>query len=210
MDQKRALMAIAGIIILLLLIVFGVAYYSSKNQRTTPKRVVKVSPTPNASPAAPGSSPSPASAFPNPGTPAASPSPNSKAYAGAGFNLSYPNTWGILKCNNSSNFELNPTSATDQVGVRCDVAALPVTVVVTKSALSCQGQTVALGSNRVVKSSKPRQDGGVAYEWCVTGTGVNFDITHRVSQTGARATSKEDYSSQVEQIISSLTFGGGS
>jgi hypothetical protein len=52
-------------------------------------------------------------------------------------------------------------------------------------------------------------DGYTRYEWC-TKTVPALYITHRVSNDGSPATSKEDFSKQVEDMIMKLTFARGS
>ena len=127
-------------------------------------------------------------------------------YKGNGFTLRYPKNWGILTCNNSDNFELDPTNPADQIGVTCERALKPITVIVGKKA-QCQGDMVTLGNVKVIKS-KIMDDNGTDYRWC-TQTVPDLDITHRVSKTPSRATSKQDYSAAVEQMISTFTPGSG-
>jgi len=125
-----------------------------------------------------------------------------KTYNGEGFSVRYPDNWGLLTCSNSKNFELDPTSPQDVIGVVCDYAVKPVTFVVRSSAISCPGNKVTLGSKQVTKSIKTYSDGDVYYRWCFMSGGKQLDVTHRVSQTGTRATSTTDYSAEVETIIS--------
>ncbi|OGE30952.1 hypothetical protein A2631_04705 [Candidatus Daviesbacteria bacterium RIFCSPHIGHO2_01_FULL_44_29] len=207
MDQRRALMAIGGIIILLLAIVFGVAYFSSQNAKKPQVR----KPTP--SPSSAGSLTVPV-ASPEPGTDSSTQSPQNvvgtKTYTGEGFSLHYPEAWGLLKCNNTQNFEFDPTNPTEQLGVKCDYAVKPITFLVSNIQLSCTGETIQLGNLAVLRSKTTKANGDINYRWCVNGATASLDVTHRVSSTGSRATSKDDYSTQVEQMISSLSFGGGS
>jgi hypothetical protein len=126
-----------------------------------------------------------------------------KLYTGTGFSLRYPKTWGLLTCNNSANFELDPSSPTD-TNISCDRAVKPITFLVSPN-LNCQGDLVNLGTHQVLKS-KTTLGGDTDYRWCVgIGTNTALDITHRVSQSGSRATSKEDYSSQIEELIKTIS-----
>ena len=133
--------------------------------------------------------------------------PNTKVYSGSGFQVRYPKAWGLLTCSNSSNFELDPTSSADQLKVPCSRATKPITVIVgSKSA--CPGQVETLGSLRVTKSVDP-SGGRTDYRWC-TQTNPVLDITTRYSTSGGAATATTDYSAQVEQMISGITFATGS
>lgn len=131
--------------------------------------------------------------------------PNSKVYVGDGFSLSYPNTWGLLTCSNSKNFELDPTSSTDSLNVSCNRALKPVTILVHTGSFSCPGNSVTLGNNSAVKSTKKWSDGEIDYRWCVSVGGKTLDISHRFSPNGGRATSTTDYSSQVEDLIKTIS-----
>lgn len=135
------------------------------------------------------------------------PSLGQKIYSGSGFAIRYPDSWGVLSCSNSEHLEFDPYG-TDIGGVVCDVAVKPITVLVTKQ-LNCQGETTSLGGAQVVRS-KESSDGDINYRWCVSLGGKNFDITHRVSQTGVRATSKDDFSSKIEELISNIQLSQGS
>ncbi|MCL5784350.1 MAG: hypothetical protein M1142_03290 [Patescibacteria group bacterium] len=130
-------------------------------------------------------------------------SSNTKTFVGSGFNLSYVNSWGVLTCSNSQNFEFDPTVGTDLKGVVCDRAVKPVTVLVVNK-LNCQGETVKLGENQVVRSKNTPREGDISYRWCLSVGGKNLDITHRVSASGSQATSKEDFSAEVEQMITTI------
>lgn len=134
---------------------------------------------------------------------------NIKTYQGQGFNIKYPKEWGVLTCNNSQSFEFDPYSANDLRGIVCNEAIKPVTVLVT-SQVKCQGETVKIGDRSVVKSKTVGQNGDIDYRWCLSATGKSLDITHRVSSSGSRATGKDDFSAQIEQIISSFQLGGAS
>ncbi len=199
-------MAIGAIIILLLAVVFGVAYYSSKNARKT---TTKPSPSPTSAatqtvPQQDNSPQTPADSQPDPN------SSNLKTYTGEGFQFKYPSNWGILKCNNSINLEFDPNDPVDQLGVSCDRAVKPVTFLVSKESVSCPGELIKLGFNNVIKAKTTKPNGDVNFRWCINGVGTSLDISHRYSTTGARAASSSDYSTEVEQIISTLSFGSGS
>ncbi|MBI4039794.1 hypothetical protein HY389_00360 [Candidatus Daviesbacteria bacterium] len=129
-----------------------------------------------------------------------------KTYSGRGFSLKYPAGWGLLTCGNSQNFELDPYNQTDQLNTGCDVARKPITFLVT-TAPSCPGSLLQLGSNPVVKSlTGTKGSGEVSYRWC-TQSSPSLDITHRVTQSNSQASSKDDFSLQVEQVIASIKFG---
>ncbi len=129
---------------------------------------------------------------------------STKLYQGNGFYLRYPANWGLLTCSNSKNFELDPTSSVDQKNVTCNYAVKPVTFLVNPPT-ECRGDTtITLGGNQVVKSKSVNRDGTTQYQWCLSVNGTSFSITHRVSVNGNPASSKEDFSSQVERIISTM------
>ncbi len=213
MENKKAVFIAALIALVVAGIIVGAIIYLTGLLRnrtvTTPAtNVVTSSPgttivsgTPNPRPSV-TTHPSPAPSV-APTVPA-----NMKIVGIGGYTMTYPNTWGQLKCTNSSNIEFDPYNGTDQTAT-CDYAAKPITVIVTPQ-LSCAGETITLGANRVVRVKTPTRS-GTDYRWCVYGTGnMNFDITHRVSSSGGRAVSKDDFSSQVEQMISSMRTGGAS
>ncbi len=129
-----------------------------------------------------------------------------KVYNTAAFRFSYPDSWGVLSCSNSQNIELDPSNPQD-LKLNCDIASKPVTVIVGETA-GCQGDAVKIGNFDVVKT-KVNEGSYIKYQWC-TKTEPVLNITHRVSPDGERATSKEDYSGQIEEIISNLSFSSGS
>lgn len=118
----------------------------------------------------------------------------------------FSQNWGLLTCSNSRNFELNPYSTADQK-ISCDVARMPITVVVNNTQ-GCGGELVDMGGTRVQKS-KINNARGTDYRWCLNANGTQYNITHRVSQGGARGTSKEDFSQQIEQMITRIGQPGG-
>lgn len=122
-------------------------------------------------------------------------------YQGPGFNLQYPQSWGVLTCSDSQNFELDPSNNADSQ-IDCDFALKPVTVLVNPG-LPCQGEQISIGSHQVTRL-KVNVQNGLNYRWCLNVTGTNLDISHRVSATLSRATSNQDYSQQVEQMIATI------
>ncbi len=210
MENRRQAVIAVVVIALILLIIGGTVFYlvRSLTGRTNNQRVATVSPVPVSSSLArlPGASPTPASG--TSGT--VNSNGNIKTYNGSGFQIRYPKNWGILTCGNSQNFELDPTNITDQLGVNCNRAVKPVTFLV--RANSCgAGQTVNLGGVSAVKTVDQNfvtaAGRGVQYQWCINTTPA-VEVTHRVG-TGT-AFSTQDYSKQVEQIISSFRSGSGS
>lgn len=153
-------------------------------------------------------------ASPNPSVVVSSPSPRStsiegnfevgtKSHKGTGFEVFYPQNWGLLTCSNSQNFELDPQSATDQINVICDRAVKSITAVVGSS--NCAGEAVVLGNIQMIRQ-KEMTSTGVDYKWC-TSTDPKLEISHRVSSEEARGYSKDDFSKQVEEMISKIRFG---
>lgn len=202
MESKKPIIIAAVIALVVAGIIVGAIVYLTgllRTRTTTTPNVVTSSPssviTSENNAARPSSTPAPT--LPS----------NMKIVGIAGFTMTYPSTWGKLSCSNSSNIEFDPYNATDQTAT-CDFAVKPITVLVAPR-LSCAGETVTLGNNRVVRTKTQTQT-GMDYRWCVYGNGMNLDITHRVSSTGSRATSKDDFSKQVEEMISSLRTGGAS
>lgn len=131
------------------------------------------------------------------------PSNNQKTYTGQGFIISYPDSWGLLTCSNSQNIEFDPENLTDVKNIICDSAVKPVTILVSAQRFSCRGELATLGNYQVVRS-KNILGNDINYEWCFSAANMNFDITERVSPTGSRATSKKDFSIQVEELIKSI------
>lgn len=137
---------------------------------------------------------------------ATSPPPGMKSYTGQGFSLNYPEKWGLLTCANSQSFELDPVNGSDIKDVICDEALKPVTILLADR-LSCPGEAVTLGRHQAVRS-KVSSGSDTNYRWCVAVGGKALDITHRVSPTGSRATSKDDYSAAVEEMIKAISTPG--
>lgn len=129
---------------------------------------------------------------------------STKLYQEASFSLRYPNSWGILSCSNSAHFEFDPYSTTD-TKIVCDRSVRPITVLVAQN-LNCRGELVTLGSHQVLKTKTADRSGDLDYHWCLSvGGNTGLDITHRVSQVGSPASSKVDYSSQIEELIKTIT-----
>lgn len=191
MDQKTRAILLGGVALLILAATFGIIFYLGKASRNK---------TPESSQANLNS----LSTLPQIATsPAPTTAPENKTFIGEGFNLKYPGSWGLLTCSNSQSFELDPLSGQEIKGVVCDFAVKPATFIVAISKPACTGETIVLGSNQVTRS-KTASNGDTTYRWCLTVAGKNFDISHRVSQSGSRATSKNDLSSQIEEVIKSL------
>ena len=120
----------------------------------------------------------------------------------ANFKLSYPKNWGLLTCSNSKSLEFDPKNSADSKTV-CNYSVKPITVLV-GDVSGCVGEVVNIGNVAVTKSKK--SDGGYSkYQWCTKTTPL-LNITHRVSTGNDPASSKEDYSKQIEEMIGKLTF----
>lgn len=130
-----------------------------------------------------------------------------KIYNAGNFQLTYPKTWGILNCLNSNHFELDPVNSADSK-IICSKAIKPITILVDEID-KCTGNNTKIGNIEIIKSKKVDIDGYTAYQWC-TKTDPVLNITHRVSKNGEQATAQNDYSSQIEDMISKLTFAHGS
>lgn len=132
-----------------------------------------------------------------------------KIYLGEGFKINYPKKWGLLICSNSQNFEFDPAGGSDVKNVVCNTAIKPVTVLVS-SGDPCQGISVQLGSFSVVKGKTTQTNGDIHYCWKVTLPNKFLNITHRVSSLGSLASSKDDFSSQIDQLIPTIQTSSGS
>ncbi|MFH0937248.1 MAG: hypothetical protein V1808_03060 [Candidatus Daviesbacteria bacterium] len=200
MDQRSRAIIVVAVTLLVLAIIFVVVLLvlraskvtipsSTNNPSLSRLPTVAVSPSPSAS----GVTLAPTTS-----------SSANKTFIGQGFNLNYPTSWGILTCNNSQNFEFDPGNSVDAKNVICDIAVKSITVLVTTTQPNCQGDKVKLGNNDVIRSKVISDNGNINYRWCLAVGGKGFDITHRVSQSGGRATSKIDFSAQVEQMIGTI------
>lgn len=167
-----------------------------------------INPNPTSSPSSvlelslPGASSSPLQTGENTNT--SSNTNGLKSYNSGGQSFIFPNSWGVLVCNNSQNFELDPANA-ESNRVNCDYAIKPITVMVNNTN-TCPGETVRLG-NVDVQRSKVEDNISTDYRWCFRLGNTFFDVTHRVAPGGGQATSTTDYSKEVEEMIS--RFGGG-
>lgn len=211
-DRRRALIVTAIVLLVLIALIVGIVWYLIQfiRSRQTSLPTVSRTPAPTTT-SVPLASPE---SFPVTGgvtstpTPVPVVSPNvqtspTKTYNGQGFQLVYPREWGLLTCTNSQNIEFDPANSTDQK-ISCDRAIKPITVLVNSS--NCPGgQTVNLGGVQAVKVVTQVQ-GGVNYKWCVR-TGIPLEISHRVSPQGGRASSVDDFSAQIEQMIANFRFG---
>ncbi len=213
MDSKRGIILAVAVFIVVIALIGGSIYYLTRILRssttdtttttTTSNTVVTSSPSTTT---AVGRALSGATTIPNTGGGALGVnSSDSAIYNGRGFSLVYPKNWGLLTCNNSENFELDPSASGKQVA-SCNAAVKPITVLV-DSGYACQGESVTLGGKRGVKLVRQvmLQETGqpiTEYQWCFSAGGRNLYISHRVSPNNGLATSKEDYSSQIEQMIS--------
>lgn len=129
-------------------------------------------------------------------------SSDKKVFDGGNFKVSYLKNWGLLTCANSRNFELDPLSPTDS-RISCNYATKPITILVGDN-WGCSGDAGKLGNVSLTKSVRS-EAGYTKYQWC-TQTNPVLNITHRVSQGNDPASSKQDYSKQIEEMISQLTF----
>ena len=218
-QQQRSLIFTAAVGLIILAIIVGSIYYLVKFIQG---RVASNSQAPQASvteiasdfavPSGADSqiiqigSPAPAGQAPQVNQPQGNPTSDKKVHNAGQFQMAYPKNWGLLKCTNSANTEFDPGNPQDQ-SIACDLATKPVTVVV-GDVKGCEGETTKVGNVNVVKSQAKEGD-YIRYQWCTKTTPV-LNITHRVSGGAQRATSKQDFSKQVEEIISSLSFSRGS
>jgi hypothetical protein len=181
MEQRTKLLIGAGVIVVILLIITAAFFISrggktnnsnSLNTLTTIQDDGTVVPTP---------------------TPVISENSTTKTYLTERFSFRYPKNWGLLTCSNSGSIELDPTNSADSIGVACNEAVKPVTILVSDSKGSCE------------VGKKTWNDGQIDYRWCVNLGNTHLDITHRVSSEGFKATSKTDYSGAVEELIRTLS-----
>lgn len=225
-QQQRSLIFTAAVGLIILAIIVGSIYYlvkfiqgrvASNSQTPTPSvtQIAEDFAVPSSTSALEFQSASPtASVLPTASvqtpqtgsTQGNNPVSDKKVYSGGDFQLTYPKNWGQLKCTNGKNFELDPNSPAD-ANIVCDTAIKSVTVLVSDIS-GCQGEAAKVGNIEVIKS-QASEDGYTRYQWC-TKTTPTLNITHRVSQGGERATSKQDFSKQIEEIIASLSFSRGS
>lgn len=204
MENKRAVVIAAIIALVVASVIVGVIILLTSLLRGRVSGPVVVTSTPAPVTSITSGSNPPAASQLSPTT-----SSNIKMVSVGGYTMSYPKQWGILKCSNSQSLEFDPSNGTDQLNVMCDYAVKPITILVSSN-LGCPGEAATLGDSKVIRSKTVTTD-GTDYRWCVFGTGSDYlDVTHRVSTSGSRATSKDDFSSQIEQIISTIRTGGAS
>lgn len=207
MEDKRSVIisAIVGIVVLALII--GVIIYlirfitnrSGASLRPTPQ--VSATVEDNGDQMQLGDETDQPNPEPNASNP---PAAGTKKYQGRGFEIVYPSNWGLLSCKNSTNVELDPTNPADQKNVNCDYAIKSVTILVGSN--SCQGGENVNKGGVIFTREKKQTSTGVNYKWC-TQTNPTLEITHRVSNDESRATSKQDFAGQVEDLISRIRFG---
>jgi hypothetical protein len=214
MDQQRSTFVAIALILIVMAILGGTIYYLVRfvqSRQSPTNTVVTQSPTPSGNPNSTGNNVSTGnqpSAANNSNAPQTTSNPNLKVYSGEGYQLPYPKAWGLLTCNNSQNIELDPSNSTDNPKFGCDYAVKPITVMVYQNEISCPGSKVNIGNVSVIKS-KNTQGNQTTYRWC-TQTTPSLDITHRVSSISSPASSKADYSAQVEEMIARLNTSHGS
>lgn len=200
MDRKKTLIVTGIVLLVILALIFAAVFYLVRTiqnrQKSSPRTLF------------PETSSSPAVVPSNTSAPVNNPVPtqpqtSTKTFKGATFQLNYPNNWGLLTCNNSQNFEFDPQNSNDLLRVVCDRAVKPITILVTDN-LRCTGEAVTFGTHQVIRFQDGNKGGAVDYRWCVVTSGADFDITHRANPAGGVATSREDFSTQIEQMISTL------
>lgn len=204
--ERRSLVATALVGLVVLAIIVGSIYYLFQFIRNRQAGNVVTNQTQTALPSPIGSAPvvvtqsvQPQQQQPNAG--------DFKTYNAGDFQITYPKNWGLLTCRNSGNVELDPNNPADQLNVECSIATKPITII--KNAVGCAGgELVDIGQVKADKS-KATDGGYTRFEWCVK-TVPPLYVTHRVSNDGSPATSREDFSRQVEEMISRLSFVQGS
>lgn len=208
-DRVRSLIVSTIVLLVILAIIGGVIFYIANLIRTRQSSSNIRSNSPRGTIVISSPSPSPASATTSlPGTSSTPSQPaNTKTYTRLGFQIFYPSNWGLLTCNNSKNFELDPTNSQDELNTTCDFAKKPVTVLV-GSNTCVGGQTADKGGVNFTKVVIQTST-GIDSKWC-TKTAPALEFSHRVSNDGSRATSKQDFSAQIEEVISTLHFGASS
>ena len=200
-DKTRAIIVTGAVILLILALIIAAIFYlirfissrSSTNTNSGKQINFSASPTPAGGSEA--------------GTTQGSGSSNTsgtKSHNGVGFQLNYPQNWGLLTCSNSQNIELDPTNGTDQ-RIACDYAQKPITIMV---GVSCDGTTTDISGVPVVKSQRNLSK-GVENSWCVK-IGSGLLITNRVSNQDVRGYGKQDYAKQIEELIAKLRVGNAS
>jgi hypothetical protein len=206
--QQRSLIFTAFVGLVILAIIIGSIYYLVKfiqdRQRTASDSQAVSSPIPSGQ--IPFASENPQDSLGETGGGTTGAQANTKTYSAGDVQMIYPNNWGLLTCSNSLNFEFDPKNPEDSQVV-CSLAQKPVTILVNDST-GCAGDLIDIGPVKVQKQMQ-EEEGYRTYQWC-TQTSPRLNISHRSSTYGAPATSPEDYSKQVEEMISRLSFVRGS
>lgn len=188
-------------LLIILLIIFGLVFLIPQLFPSRPAVVTLPTPTPQTIVI----TPTPTPQYVVPITPGITPTvPRAQTFSGAGFTFEYPESWGLLTCANSLNFELDPNSNVDQIDIPCDVALKSITVIVNQDLLDCPGENFTIGAIPVIKSTVQISN-YTQYMWC-TRTNPVLKITHRTSTAPFRAVSTINYSQQIENMISTLRF----
>jgi len=195
MDPKTRSIVVGAIALIILASLLGSIYYLTKVSK-------KITPTQNSTDSLSRLPVSSVSSSPKTGGSNTADN-TTKLFVGQNVLFNYPKNWGLLTCSNSNNFEFDPLNGTDVKNVVCDVAIKPITILV-GSNQACDGEKVKIGNLEVTKSKTELGSGDINYRWCVSVGDKNWDITHRVSASGSRATSTEDFSKAVEDLISKL------
>lgn len=196
MDQRNKVVIFGGIGLLTLAAVLVSLFYVLKSAKVS--KITQPAEVPNSLSRLPGIAATPTAA----GSAAPTLS-DGKIFKGQGFSLNFPNNWGLLTCGNSNNFEFDPKGG-EMKDVVCGRALKPVTFVIVEK-LNCSGEPIKLGNNHATKTKTLSENGDVSYRWCTMVGNISFDITHRVSESGGRATSQNDFSKEVEKIIASIS-----
>lgn len=207
MDQRNKVIILGGVGLLILAVVLVSLFYFLKFSKNGITQSINI---PNSLSRLPSAVITPSAASPvsptitstNSNVPVAS--SNVKTFQGQSFSLNYPNGWGILTCGNSQSIELDPYNSADFKNYTCDQAIKPITIIVSNGALSCFGDTVKIGNSTVVKS-KTETANWLKNRWCINKNGISFDITNRINSAGITGTGKDDFSQEVEKIITSIT-----
>src|SRR5581483_2817476 len=137
MNDRRPLIVTGLVLLLIIALIGGVIFYLVnfiRSRQDTGEATSNIFPTTSANIVIANPSPSVypvASTTPNQTaqTPTTGINGNSKFINTGSFQLSFPNSWGVLSCSNSKNFELDPYNSTDST-VTCSHATKPVTVLV--------------------------------------------------------------------------------
>lgn len=224
-QQQRSLIFTAAVGLIILAIIIGSVYYLVKfiqgrvaTSRQTVQTSENIAQNPEATQSgdilAPGIIADPQTPTPGTTQPSNPQTPSNTQNTPAGkkvlnvstFQLVYPNNWGVLTCDNSSNIEFDPSNPAD-TKVVCNTATKPVTILV-GDIRGCEGETSRIGNVDVVKS-QASEGSYIKYQWCTKTTPV-LNITHRVSEGNEPATSKQDFSKQIEEMISNISVSRGS